>query len=288
MRSTFFALALALPTAAAAQSYPDAQAIVAIGGPVTETIFALGEGARVIARDTTSLYPEAVTALPDVGYMRQLSAEGVLSVGPDLIVTRDTAGPPETLDQLRAASIPVVSIHDSFTKEAVLDNVTAIGAAIGAEDAAATLHATIATQFVNLEASLAKQTERPRILFILSNQAGRLNVAGAQTGANGIIEMAGGDNVMAPAFNGYKIMGDEALIEAAPDVVVMMTGEADHEGRADEIFALPALAQSPAAAHGRFVQIDPAAMGFGPRTALFAQNLHDALVETASPSKAAD
>ncbi|WP_339692262.1 ABC transporter substrate-binding protein [Celeribacter baekdonensis] len=288
MKSTFFALALALPTAAAAQSYPDAQAIVAIGGPVTETIFALGEGARVIARDTTSLYPEAVTALPDVGYMRQLSAEGVLSVGPDLIVTRDTAGPPETLDQLRAASIPVVSIHDSFTKEAVLDNVTAIGAAIGAEEAAATLHATIATQFVNLEASLAKQTERPRILFILSNQAGRLNVAGAQTGANGIIEMAGGENVMAAAFDGYKIMGDEALIEAAPDVVVMMTGEADHEGRADEIFALPALAQSPAAAHGRFVQIDPAAMGFGPRTALFAQNLHDALVETPSPSKAAD
>ncbi|WP_417267729.1 heme/hemin ABC transporter substrate-binding protein [Celeribacter baekdonensis] len=288
MRSTFFALALALPTAAAAQSYPDAQAIVAIGGPVTETIFALGEGARVIARDTTSLYPEAVTALPDVGYMRQLSAEGVLSVGPDLIVTRDTAGPPETLDQLRAASIPVVSIHDSFTKEAVLDNVTAIGAAIGAEEAAATLHATIATQFVNLEASLAKQTERPRILFILSNQAGRLNVAGAQTGANGIIEMAGGENVMAAAFDGYKIMGDEALIEAAPDVVVMMTGEADHEGRADEIFALPALAQSPAAAHGRFVQIDPAAMGFGPRTALFAQNLHDALVEAPSPSKAAD
>ena len=288
MKSTFFALALALPTAAAAQSYPDAQAIVAIGGPVTETIFALGEGARVIARDTTSLYPEAVTALPDVGYMRQLSAEGVLSVGPDLIVTRDTAGPPETLDQLRAASIPVVSIHDSFTKEAVLDNVTAIGAAIGAEEAAATLHATIATQFVNLEASLAKQTDRPRILFILSNQAGRLNVAGAQTGANGIIEMAGGENVMAGAFDGYKIMGDEALIEAAPDVVVMMTGEADHEGRADEIFALPALAQSPAAAHGRFVQIDPAAMGFGPRTALFAQNLHDALVETASPSKAAD
>jgi iron complex transport system substrate-binding protein len=285
MRSALFALALALPTGAYAQSHPDARAIVAIGGPVTETIFALGEGARVIARDTTSLYPEAVTALPDVGYMRQLSAEGVLSVGPDLIVTRDTAGPPETLDQLRAASVPVVSIHDSFTKEAVLDNVTAIGAAIGAEDAAAALYAKIAAQFANLEASLAEQTDRPRVLFILSNQAGRLNVAGAQTGANGIIEMAGGDNVMAAAFNGYKIMGDEALIEAAPDVIVMMTGEADHEGRADEIFALPALAQSPAAAHGRFVRVDPAALGFGPRTAVFAQDLHEALVGTASAER---
>jgi len=281
MRSALFALALALPTGAVAQNYPDAQAIVAIGGPVTETIFALGAGARVIARDTTSLYPEAVTALPDIGYMRQLSAEGVLSVGPDLIVTRDTAGPPETLDQLRASSIPVVSIHDSFTKEAVLDNITAIGAAIGAEDAAATLHAKIAAQFAELDASLAEQTDKPRVLFILSNQAGRLNVAGAQTGANGIIEMAGGDNVMAPAFNGYKIMGDEALIEAAPDVIVMMTGEADHEGRANEIFALPALAQSPAAAQGRFVKVDPAALGFGPRTAVFAQDLHEALVGTA-------
>ncbi len=138
MRSALFALALALPTGAYAQSHPDARAIVAIGGPVTETIFALGEGARVIARDTTSLYPEAVT--------------------------RDTAGPPETLDQLRAASVPVVSIHDSFTKEAVLDNVTAIGAAIGAEDAAAALHAKIAAQFAHLEASLAEQTDHASCL----------------------------------------------------------------------------------------------------------------------------
>ena len=100
MKRLILALALAaLPVVAAqAQTYPEARRIVAIGGPVTELIFALGAGDRVIARDTTSTYPEEVNALPDVGYMRQLSAEGVLSVDPDLIVTRDTAGPLEALE----------------------------------------------------------------------------------------------------------------------------------------------------------------------------------------------
>ena len=116
MKHLVIALAAALlPVSAAAQSYPDAQRIVSIGGPVTELIYLLGEGDRVIARDTTSTFPEEVNDLPDVGYMRQLSAEGVLSVEPDLIVTRDTAGPAEAMDQLRAAAIPLVEVHDGFS-----------------------------------------------------------------------------------------------------------------------------------------------------------------------------
>ena len=91
MKPLILAAALACaPLSLAAESYPEAHNIITIGGPVTETVFALGEGDRVVARDTTSLYPEEVNALPDVGYMRQLSAEGVLSLGPDLIITRET------------------------------------------------------------------------------------------------------------------------------------------------------------------------------------------------------
>jgi iron complex transport system substrate-binding protein len=281
------ALALTLPLSAHTESYPEASSIVSIGGPVTEVIYALGAGNRIVARDTTSQFPAEANELPDVGYMRQLSAEGVLSVSPDLIVTRDTAGPPETLDQLRAAIVPLVEVHDAFTKKGVLSAVETIGEAIGEQEAAAVLKAEIVAEFAALEADIASQETAPRVLFILSNQGGRLNVAGRGTGAHGIIEISGGVNVMGEAFEGYKIMSDEALIKANPDVVLMMNGRGDHGGRKDEIFALPALAFSTAAQNRAFVTTDGASLGFGPRTAQFARTLNTAFTTTINTSQAA-
>ncbi|MEC8630374.1 MAG: ABC transporter substrate-binding protein [Pseudomonadota bacterium] len=274
MNRLALALSLILPVAAGAQTYPDATAIVSVGGPVTETVFALGQGDRVVARDTTSTYPDKALSLPNVGYMRRLSAEGVLSVSPDLILTRGTAGPPEAMDQLRAASIPIVEVTDDFTPQGVIATVRQIGAALGVPDRAETLADDLTAAFN----TLPQAPEHPaRVLFVLSNQAGRLNVAGAGTGADGIITLAGAQNVMASEFSGYRILNDEALIAAAPDVVLMMTGQEDHEARAEEIFALPAMSQTPAAQNGAFVTIDGAALGFGPRTAAFAHELADAI-----------
>lgn len=267
-----------LPISAGAQPYPDAQRIVSIGGPVTELIYLLGAGDRVIARDTTSLYPAEVNDLPDVGYMRQLSAEGVLSVDPDLIVTRDTAGPVEAMDQLRAAAIPMVEVHDGFSPDAVVAAMRQVGTALGREAEAEAL----ATQAEADFAALADDTAAAppvRVMFVLSNQGGRLNVSGAMTGADGIIALAGGENVMASSFNGYKIVSDEAVIAAAPQVIVMMEPTGNHETdamRAD-VMALPAIGQTPAGQTGALIRVPSAALGFGPRTAGFARDLHDAL-----------
>ena len=284
MKHLLLSAALLLPLSAhaesvSAESYPEATSIVSIGGPVTEIIYALGQGARIVARDTTSLYPEEVNELPDVGYMRQLSAEGVLSVGPDLIVTRDTAGPPEVLDQLRKAAIPMVDIKDGFSESAVIDAIHTVGAALGVPERSDTFAAEVQEQFDSLHQSIESAGTPPRVLFILSNQGGRLNVAGAGTGADGIITLAGAENVMASEYQGYKIMSDEAIIATAPDVVLMMepTGESEHDGNRADILDLPALSHTPAGQNGAFVEVSPAALGFGPRTALFAQELHDAL-----------
>jgi iron complex transport system substrate-binding protein len=279
------ALLLSAPLAAAAESYPEARAIVSIGGPVTEIIYALGEEDRLVARDTTSTYPEAVEALPDVGYMRQLSAEGVLSVGPDLIVTRDTAGPPEVLDQLRAAAIPLVPVKDGFSEDSVIAAIHTVGEALGVRDKSDALAAKVQAQFKDLHAAIDATDTPPRVLFILSNQGGRLNVAGSGTGADGIITLSGAENVMAEAYQGYKIMSDEAIIAAAPDVILMMTrtGTPEMDHGQDDILSLPAISQTPAGENGALVRIDPAALGFGPRTAEFAQELHDALRTAAAP-----
>ena len=81
--ATVAAAIFALSSPAYSQSYPDAKAVVTVGGPVTEIVYALGEQDRIVARDTTSVYPPEANQLPDVGYMRRLSPEGVLSVNPD-------------------------------------------------------------------------------------------------------------------------------------------------------------------------------------------------------------
>nr|WP_321511194.1 ABC transporter substrate-binding protein [uncultured Celeribacter sp.] len=279
--ATLAALPLStLPSAAEVDSYPEAEAIVSIGGPVTEIVYALGEENRLIARDTTSVFPEAAEELPDVGYMRQLSAEGVLSVGPDLILTRDTAGPPEVLDQLRATAIPVVDVADGFDAASVLNAIHTVGTALGVPDKADALARTVEADFNDLAQAQMETGHRPRVLFILSNQGGRLMAAGADTGANGIITLAGAENVMARAFKSYKALSDEAIIAAAPEVILMMdsTGSEDHDsGSSTEILTLPALSQTPAAENGALIRVDPAALGFGPRTAEFARDLHEAL-----------
>ncbi|WP_136636053.1 heme/hemin ABC transporter substrate-binding protein [Pseudooceanicola onchidii] len=268
---------LVLPGLASAQPYPDARRIVSVGGPVTELIFALGAGDRVIARDTTSQFPEAVNDLPDVGYMRQLSAEGVLSVNPDLIVTRDTAGPVEVLDQLRAAAIPLVEVHDGFSSEAVIAAMRTVGSALGLRPEGEALARQAEADFAALADDIAAGPQ-PRVMFVLSNQGGRLNVAGAGTGADGIIALSGGVNVMAEAFQGYKIVSDEAIIAAAPEVIVMMapTGNAEHDSRREGVMALPAITQTPAGEANALVHVPGAALGFGPRTAQFARDLNTA------------
>ncbi|WP_236637899.1 ABC transporter substrate-binding protein [Mangrovicoccus ximenensis] len=101
--------------------------------------------------------------------------------------------------------------------------------------------------------------------------------AGDGTGADGMLRLAGAENVMAGAFDGYKPVNDEALLSAAPEIVVMMQPQGDHGGSAEDVLAMPALAATPAGRDGAFVTIDPAALGFGPRTAEFARGLHDAL-----------
>ena len=108
---------------------------------------------------------------------------------------------------------------------------------------------------------------RPRALFILSAANGRIMAAGSQTGAEGVLMMAGADNALS-GFAGYKPVTDEAITLAAPDVIVMMDRTGDHAIADDDLFALPAIASTPAGQSGRVVRMNGSRLlGFGPRTA---------------------
>ncbi|MCH2078822.1 MAG: ABC transporter substrate-binding protein [Rhodobacteraceae bacterium] len=277
IRSIAFLAAALFASATHAETYADASRIVTVGGPVTEIVYALGEEDRIIARDTTSVFPAEANALPDVGYMRRLSAEGVLSVAPDLIIARSTSGPIEAIDQLKSASIPIVFVEDTFTAEAVIEAINTVGTALGATEKSEALAADVQADLDRLAAKVSDLEAQQRVLFILSMDGGRVNAAGSGTGANGIIELAGGINVMAESYSGYKLVDAEAIIEAAPDVVLMMDGRGNHSGRKEEVLSLPAIALTPAGQNDGFITVPGAALGFGPRTGQLGLELHDSL-----------
>ena len=247
--------------------YPEAKRIVTIGGSLTEIVYALGGENRLAGRDSTSVWPEASQSLPDVGYMRALSPEGVLSIKPDLIVALEGSGPPEAVAVLKSAGVPFVEVPESFDTDGIVTKIGRVGIALGMEDKAKALEEKVRADLVAAqEAAKVRDTGR-KVLFILSMQGGRILASGYGTAADGIIAMAGAHNAVTE-FPGYKQLNDEAVINAAPDLILMMDRGGDHSIAADQLFTHPAVALTPAAKSRRLVRMDGAfLLGFGPRTA---------------------
>ena len=130
--------------------FADTSRLVSIGGSLTEIIYALGEEGKLVARDQTALYPEAVTSLPDVGYMRQLAPEGVLSVSPTALLVIEGSGPPEALEVLSHAGVEYQTVPESYSAEGVLAKIRAVGHVLGAADKAETLAAATEQQFATV------------------------------------------------------------------------------------------------------------------------------------------
>lgn len=267
---------LALPLSSKAQSV-DSPRLLTLGGSVTEIVVALGAGDLLIARDSTSTYPPEVEKLPDVGYVRALSPEGVLSVAPDLILSEKGAGPAETIAVLEAAGVEFVTMPDDPTPQGVLDKIDAVAQALRLHEKGAALRTEVAAGLEAAQARADAVSERKRVLFVLSLQSGRVTAGGTGSSAGGIIELAGGVNAAA-GFDGYKQMTDEAVIAAAPDMILMMDREGDLSISDADVMAHPALGLTPAAASGNILRMNGMLLlGFGPRTPAAATALHDAL-----------
>ena len=264
MSRLLLATALALlPLTAAAQDR-----VLSVGGSVTEIVFALGQEGRLVGRDTTSTYPAAAEALPDVGYLRALSPEGVLSVSPDLILMEAGAGPAETLATLEGAGVKIVTIPAANSPESVVAKVQTVAAALGQEAKGAELAARIEAETAKVLAQVAAQPgPKPRVLFVLGNSGGRLTGAGSDTSAAAIIALAGGVNAI-EGFAGYKALTDEAVAAAAPDVILAMeSSEGPGFPDDDPLLAHAALAATPAGQAKRLIRMPGMfLLGFGPRT----------------------
>ncbi|RWK62451.1 hemin ABC transporter substrate-binding protein [Mesorhizobium sp.] len=263
--SLAFAALLPARATEGTEVFADPSKIAAIGGSITEIVFALGEEDRLVARDSTSRYPEAALKLPDVGYMRQLSPEGVLSVNPSGILALHGSGPKEAVDVLKT-SVPFIEVPERYDRQGILEKIHIVGKALGADGKADALAAEIDAKLKAAEKQTASIKERKRVLFVLSMQGGKILASGSDTAADGIIKLSGGVNAV-EGFSGYKQLSDEAVITARSDVILMMNN-AGPAASDDELFANPAILSTPAGAARKVVRMDGGyLLGFGPRTA---------------------
>jgi iron complex transport system substrate-binding protein len=258
--AAFFTMTLMQP----AVSEPPPNRIVSVGGSVTEIVYALGQEHRLVARDTTSNHPTAARSLPDVGYVRRLSAEGLLSVSPDLILAEEGAGPPETFEVLKGSGLPVVSIPMGYDLPAVQSKIRAVAEALGVAQDGESLAMQVAEDVS--EARQFTGVQDQKVLFVLSMQGGRIMAAGDNTAAAGVLALAGGKNVLS-GFDGYKLVSDEAVITAAPDVILMMQTHRQGAVTPAEVLAHPAIATTPAGQKQAVLQMDGMLLlGFSVRT----------------------
>ncbi|MDF3127811.1 hemin ABC transporter substrate-binding protein [Kiritimatiellaeota bacterium B1221] len=236
--------------------------IVSLGSPVTEIIVALGADERLAGIDDSSAFSKALSKLPQVGYYRMVSAEGVLSVQPSLIISSEDAGPPEALKKIKDSGVPVIQVPADKSLEGTVRRIRAVGEALGAGEAAEQLLKPIE---MRLENPLKALDPAPKVLFIYARGGGASNVSGNGTGAHEMIQLAGAKNAV-EGFRGYRPLTPEALVASQPDVLLMTRQGLDAIGGEKSLWSLPGMQNTPAGKNSRIVVMDEVLLlGFGPR-----------------------
>lgn len=261
------------------QAAVNSKRIVSVGSALTETLCLLGAQGQLVGVDTTSLFPPDVQRLPSVGYARALSAEGLMSLAPTLIVASDEAGPPTVLRQLEAARLPLQILKSDHQFEGVLERTRRLAELAGRQKEGQALLAQLQQQWQQAQEQVARHrpTRPPRVLFVLSHALNQVRVAGRKTAADAMLGYAGALNVM-DSFEGYRPLSGEAVIAAAPDVLLVTDMGLEAVGGIDAFLRMPGLAQTPAGAKKRVVSMDPSLLlGFGPRLPPAVMRLHELL-----------
>ncbi|MBO9330092.1 ABC transporter substrate-binding protein [Achromobacter xylosoxidans] len=257
---TWLALAAGWTMALAAHAGAP-ERVVTLGGSVTEIVYGLGQEGRLVGDDLSSLYPEAATRLPHVGYYRAVPVEGVLALEPDLVLASEQAGPPEALRRLAEVGVRVVTVPDRPSVDSLQARIRNVAAALDAAPQGERMAERVARELEQAEAVPASRA-RAILLFKLG---GVLRGAGNGTTANKVMTMAGLVNVLHDQ-QGYKPISAEAVSALAPDVIVVTKSSLAASGGKAGLLATPGIASTPAAARQRLIVMDdPLLLGMGPR-----------------------
>lgn len=248
--------------------------LVSLSGSVTELLYELEQGDKIVGVDVTSTYPaDKVTELPKLGHVRQLNVEALLSLQPDLVLAERTDEASAALQQLEAAGVEVLWLDGSFTLDKPLAQAEQISEKLGLNEELESLRKTYEADKAKLQQARKAIEETPKVLFIYARGKGSLMVAGKNTAASAMIELAGGQNAV-QSFEGFRALSAEGLMEAQPEVLLLFDSGLQSLGGVEGLLQIPGLAQTPAGQRGHIIGMDGLyLLGFTPRAARAAADL---------------
>jgi iron complex transport system substrate-binding protein len=268
----------------------DISRIIPLNGVTAEILWELGLGQNVVGVDVTATYPEAYREYPIIGFGRQLAAEGILALNPTVVIGDTTAGPPEVIEQIRAAGVPVVITEEFTDLQAPVEKIDAIAAALGVTEAGDALKAQVQEEFDAALELAGTATSHPRVLFVYIRGTSTQLIGGEGSGADTLITAAGGVDAGTEAgVKGYVPVSAEALVTAAPDVILVMQSGLDSIGGLEGFLQIPGVAETPAGESRQILAFDDQyLLGLGPRLGAVLTDLvyalHPELERPATPA----
>ena len=246
----------------------DSQRIVVAGGSVAEILYFIDADEKIVATDVTSTFPDEAQNHPSIGYVRNLSAEGILSMNPSLILGEDDMGPPNVITQLIDIEVDIRTIPEEKSVDGILDKIYCIASILDMKsEAEEKINKTLMPDIIALENMYIKNSKRlKRVMFILSMQANRIIVAGAGTTGDGYINLTGSKNIFGD-LEGWKSVSQESIVKENPDYIIMSQRDLHNTETIKNVKENPIFKNIKAGEEGNFIFDDAMAMlGFGPRT----------------------
>ena len=245
----------------------DSGKIVGAGGSITETIFFLGLEKNLVARDLTSNFPDQASSLPSIGYLRNLSVEGLLSLSPTLILSEPDIGPEKVVEQIKKTSVEMRILADDYSSSGIIDKVNCIGKILGAEKPYIQKKTSPLKQLrEKLEADARSNTSPKKIMIILMFRGTSPIVAGANTSGDAFIRMTKNINIFSN-IDGWKPVGIEGILSMDPDYIIVTKRAFSPFKNLESFLVQSGLQSTSAGKYGRVLVEDGMAMlGFGPRT----------------------
>ena len=197
--------------------------IVSIGGSITETIFELGLGNLVIAVDQSSTLPSIVKELPQVGYIRNISSEGVLSMMPTRVITNTDIGPEVAVNEIKSSGIKMKIYDAPKNLDDLKKNIIEIASEFAVEKNAKELINNIEEKKNLIDKKISTNDKKIKMVFIMNPSNSSYTVAGSNTTADYLINILGGENIFSENFSFYRSINKEELIKNNPDVILIAT-----------------------------------------------------------------
>lgn len=251
------------------------QRIITLNSSLTETVYGLGIGDRMVATDVTSISPKAAAVLPRVSKNRSVSAEGLLSFKPTLVLANEGDVANAVIQQIRAAGVQFIAIKPNYSTAGALRYIQDVADAVGESSLGKALVSRTKISLNHTLALLKKENKGkavPKVLFLYARGTGTMSVAGKGSSLDAMISLAGGKNAV-QEFSDFKPYTTEALVQANPDIILLFDFGASSLGGHEAILKLPGMRITNAGKNERILVMNASLL------VNFSNRLPDAILE---------